>query len=59
MNTMRVSNSLSPDLGPNCLQRFSADNTSKQKKFKYRLPQPLSNDLWTILFQKVDAYHVK
>ena len=25
-NTIRVSNSLDPDLGPNCLQRLSADN---------------------------------
>ena len=26
-NTIRVSNSLDPDLGPNCLQRLSADDT--------------------------------
>ena len=40
-NTISVSNSLgpdqdrrsvSPDLGPNCLQRLSADNPSRQKK---------------------------
>ena len=39
-NTIRVSNSLDPDqarhfvgpdLGPNCLQRLSADNTSKRR----------------------------
>ena len=39
-NTIRVSNSLDPDqaqhfvgpdLGPNCLQRLSADNTSRQR----------------------------
>ena len=40
MNTIRVSNSLDPDqarhfvgpdLDPNCLQRLSADDTSRQK----------------------------
>ena len=36
MNTIRVSNSLDPDqaqhfdLGPNCLQRLSAEGTSRQ-----------------------------
>ena len=32
-NTMKVSNSLEigPDLGPNCLQRLSADDTSRQR----------------------------
>ena len=35
-NTIRVLNSLDPDfirldLGPNCLQRLSADNTRRQK----------------------------
>ena len=39
MNSIRVSNSLDPDLarhfvgddlGPNCLQRLSADDTSKE-----------------------------
>ena len=39
-NTIRVSNSsdpdqaphfVGPDLGPNCLQRLSADNTSKRR----------------------------
>ena len=28
-NTIGVSNSVDPDLGPNCLQRLSADNTSR------------------------------
>ena len=28
-NIRRVSSSLDPDLGPNCLQRLSADDTSK------------------------------
>ena len=28
-NTIRVSNSVGPDLGPNCLQRLSADNTRR------------------------------
>ena len=27
-NTIRVSNHLDPDLGPNCLQRFSEDDKS-------------------------------
>ena len=43
MNTIRVSNSLDPDqtrfvwpdLGPNCLQRLSADNTSRQRVNQY------------------------
>ena len=30
-NAFRVSNSLDPDLGPNCLQRLLADNTSTQR----------------------------
>ena len=42
-NTIRVSNSLDPgqaqrfvgpDLGPNCLQRFAADNISKRPRVK-------------------------
>ena len=30
-NTIRVSNSLDYIVGPDCLQRLSADNTSKER----------------------------
>ena len=30
-NTIRETNSLDPDLGSNCLQRLSADDTSRQR----------------------------
>ena len=30
-NAIGVSNSLDPDLGPKCLQRFSADDISRQE----------------------------
>ena len=51
VNTIRVSNSLDPgqdrhyvgpDLGPNCLQRFSADDKSRRSNF--------SSDLAPIFF---------
>ena len=37
MDTDKARPSVGPDLGPNCLQRLSADNTSRQrvKKLKY------------------------
>ena len=30
-NTIRMPNTLKPDLGPNCLQKLSADDTIKQR----------------------------
>ena len=53
MNTIRVSNSwdpdqgrrpVGPDLGPNCLQRFSADDKSRrlQAKNYSQLDKPVS-----------------
>ena len=36
-NTIRVSNSLDPDQGSNCLQRLSADETSRQRVHSYSI----------------------
>ena len=61
-NTIRVSNSLiqpvEPDLGPNCLQMLSADDTSKQRvkvgvvsgKVNYGKPYSAGYFLCTTLF---------
>ena len=77
-NTIRVSNSLDPyqawhfvrpDLGPNCLQRLSADNIRRQR-YKYRLLLKLCKrfgprsgltwthalwwNFWNCIFEKVN-----
>ena len=54
-NTVRVSNSLDPDqalhfvgpdLGPNCLQRSSADDKSSHKRAELNTEQLLSTTFW-------------
>ena len=60
-NTIRVSNSLDPDqaqcfvgpdLDPNCLQKFSADNTRRQRfklYFQIQLVGPIGPDVLELL----------
>ena len=65
MNTIRVSNSLdldqdpcsfSPDLGPNCLQRLSAD--SKKKLSRARKEFKFCNLVALFILKLTEAYFV-
>ena len=64
MNTIRVSNSLDPDnarhfvgpdLGPNCLQMLSADNTGR---YRVNAKAPLFNMYTCILVDKKGPHFI-
>ena len=52
-NTIEMSNDLDPDLGPNCLQTLSAEDTSRQRVKSYRNQKSESIHVHTIAWLEI------